>query len=577
MSVTNLSNYYLPTRKEEPREAEIISHKLMLRAGLIRRLTRGVYSYLPLGWRVLKKIEDIVREEMDRAGGMEVLMPILQPRELWEETGRWDVYGPEMLRLEDRHQGEYGLGPTHEEVITDLVADEVDSYRDCPLLFYQIATKFRDEIRPRFGLMRGREFNMKDAYSFDVDEESARETYRRMETAYRRIFDRIGLEYRQVEADTGAIGGSLSHEFMVPAQNGEDEILSCRDCDYAANREQAEGQIAVEFPEAGQDEKELEKFATPGVETIEDLLQIDDSARADRQVKTMVMLVDETPTALLLPGDYQLNETKLGQAAEETVAEMSPGEIADVFGAHPGSLGAVNLEEAREDVRVWADPALEGRYNLYTGANEDGYHFRGVSMERDIEVDRWVNLRLVKPEEKCVECGGAMEAQSGIEVGHIFYLGTKYSDALEATVQKADGRSAPLVMGCYGIGTSRIIGAAIEQSHDEQGIIWPPAIAPFHVYLLPVNVDNEEQMSAARKIADELDSRGVEVVVDDRDESVGYKFNESELIGIPLRITFGRDLSDGKVEFYSRLDDRQEVIPLEDCAGKVVEELDLNG
>ncbi len=577
MSVTNLSEYYLPTRKEEPREAEIISHKLMLRAGLIRRLTRGVYSYLPLGWRVLKKIEDIVREEMDRAGAMEVLMPIIQPRELWEKTGRWDVYGPEMLRLKDRHEGEYGLGPTHEEVITDLVADEVDSYRDCPLLFYQIATKFRDEIRPRFGIMRGREFNMKDAYSFDVDEEAARETYRRMEEAYCRMFDRIGLEYRQVEADTGAIGGTLSHEFMVPADNGEDEILTCDSCGYAANREQAEGKVEKEFPEEDESEKELEKFPTPGVETIEDLLEIDENALPGRQVKTMVMLVDDIPTALLLPGDYQLNETKLSQVAGGPVAEMSPAEIAAAFGAHPGSLGAVNLDRANEEVRVWADPALKGRYNLYTGANEDGYHYRGVSLRRDIEVDRWVQLRLIKPAEKCVQCEGNLEQQSGIEIGHIFYLGTKYSEALEATVQKPDGVIEPLVMGCYGIGTSRIIGAAIEQSHDEQGIIWPPAIAPFHVYLLPVNVENEEQMAAARKVAAGLDSRGVEVLVDDRDESVGYKFNESELIGIPVRITFGRDLSDGNVEFYSRLNGNQEIIPLEGCVEKVVEELDLNG
>ncbi len=577
MAKTKLSNYYLPTRKEDPKEAEIISHKLMVRAGMIRSLSRGVYSFLPLGKRVQHKIDRIVREEMDRAGGLEVELPIMQPRDLWEQTGRWEVYGPEMMRFEDRHENEYGLGPTHEEVITSLISDEVDSYRDCPLLFYQIATKFRDEIRPRFGIMRCREFKMKDAYSFDIDEAEARKSYDKMEAAYRRIFDRIGFDYRQVEAATGAIGGSRSHEFMVLAGNGEDSILHCPACDYAANQEKARGVFSADLPEAGSEVKELEKFPTPDVKTIEDLLEIDSDAIPKRQVKTMVLRVEDTPTALLLPGDYQLNETHLGEITGGEWEEMSPAEIAEAFGAHPGSLGAVNLDWADPEVRVWADPALKGRFNLYTGANEDGYHFRGVSMERDIEVDRWVQLRLSGPGESCPRCEEkSLEKQAGIEVGHIFYLGTKYSKALEAEVRMDSGENKPLIMGCYGIGNSRIMAAAIEQSHDDQGIIWPPAIAPFDVYLLPINWENDAQRTKTREFAEKLDQLGLEVVIDDRDVSAGVKFNDSELIGIPLRVTLGRSLKEGRVELTRRAENETEEVPVEDCLDKIKEFVNLN-
>ncbi|MFP4687106.1 MAG: proline--tRNA ligase, partial [bacterium] len=549
------------------------SHRLMLRAGMIRQLSQGVYSYLPLAQRVLQKIENIVREEMNRAGALEVRMPVIQPRALWEETGRWQVYGPEMMRFKDRHEREYGLGPTHEEVITDLVRHEVNSYRDCPLNFYQIAVKFRDESRPRFGVMRAREFTMKDGYSFDMDEEKARESYKKMEQAYRRIFDRIGLEYRQVEAATGAIGGSLSHEFMVLAETGEDQVLYCPRCGYAANREQAEAEIPEEKPEAPQQVAELEKFPTPDVKTIEDLMKIDTQAVASRQVKTMVMRVCGQPTALLLPGDYQLNETKLLRAADNEVAEMSPVEIEQVFGAQPGSLGAVEVDE---NIRVWADPALKGRFNLFTGANENGFHYRGVSMQRDIEVDRWLDLRLVKPGDGCPHCSEPMQIQAGIEVGHIFFLGTKYSEALSAEIQLPDGSTKPLVMGCYGIGISRIMGAAIEQGNDENGIIWPEAIAPFEVYLLPVNWKNEDQKSAALELAGQLNEVGIDVLIDDRSESVGVKFAESELLGIPLRITFGRDLAEDKVELYHRSSGDTQLVELSDCKHKIMGELTGN-
>ncbi len=564
MSMIFLSDYYLPTRKEDPADAEVVSHKLMIRAGMIRKLSSGVYSMLPLARRVQRKVNNIVREEMNRAGAMEVRLPIMQPRELWERTNRWAVYGPEMMRFKDRKETEYGLGPTHEEVITDLVADEVDSYRDCPLIFYQIATKFRDEIRPRFGVMRSREFEMKDAYSFHADEDGARQTYREMEQAYRRIFDRIGFNYRQVEAATGAIGGSLSHEFMVLAETGEDVVLNCSDCNYAANREKASGQPVESPPESGEEPQELEEFPTPGVETIEDLLEVDPEAIPARQVKTMVYRIDGRPTAFLLPGDYDLNETKIAEQSGAKIEGMSPGEIYDAFGAHPGSLGAVNLSEASDEVQVWADPALRNRHNLYTGANRDGYHYCGVNVDRDLKIDRWCQIRLSQAGEGCPQCeSGVLEQQRGIEVGHIFYLGDKYSSALGAEITTAEGSSQPLIMGCYGIGTSRIIAAAIEQSHDEQGIIWPESISPFDLYILPISWQDKRQREVAQRLAKNFSKLGYEVLVDDRDVSAGVKFNDSELIGIPYRLTLGRSLENNAVEMLIRNRAETEEVPLE--------------
>lgn len=574
MTIRYLSNYYLPTRKEEPQQAEVASHRLMVRAGMIRRLSRGLYSYLPLAKRVLQKIKFIVRSEMNRAGAQEVLMPIVQPKELWETTGRWDDYGPEMMRLEDRHDREYGLGPTHEEVITDLLRDELASYRDLPVNLYQIATKFRDEIRPRFGVMRSREFIMKDAYSFDVDEDGARESYRKMDRAYQAIFDRIGFDYRKVEAATGAIGGSLSHEFMVPAESGEDTLLYSEETGYAANQEKAEG-VAPEPNYTPRDNPEVEAFETPGVSTIEELTEIDSRAVPERQIKTLVYRINEQPTALLLPGNYELNETKLQEQADGLVKEMTAGEIKEHFGAQPGSLGAVEVPS--DAVRVWADPSLKGRKDLYTGANRDGYHLGGVCVDRDIDVDRWVPLRLVESGDLVPEGDAELRSQSGIEVGHIFYLGTKYSEALDATVTDQSGEETPVIMGCYGIGISRVMAAAIEASHDDHGIIWPEAIAPFDVYILVIGWDDDERRETAQQCARDLEDKGFDVLVDDRDVSAGVKFNESELIGIPHRLTIGQALEEGNIEYQRRGQDESDDWPVDGIVSHLEDASQVHG
>lgn len=574
MTIRYLSNYYLPTRKEEPQQAEVASHRLMVRAGMIRRLSRGLYSYLPLAKRVLQKIKSIVRSEMNRAGAQEVLMPIVQPKELWETTGRWDDYGPEMMRLEDRHDREYGLGPTHEEVITDLLRDELASYRDLPVNLYQIATKFRDEIRPRFGVMRSREFIMKDAYSFDVDEDGARESYRKMDRAYQAIFDRIGFDYRKVEAATGAIGGSLSHEFMVPAESGEDTLLYSEETGYAANQEKAEG-VAPEPNYTPRDNPEVEAFETPGVSTIEELTENDSRAVPERQIKTLVYRINEQPTALLLPGNYELNETKLQEQADGLVKEMTAGEIKEHFGAQPGSLGAVEVPS--DAVRVWADPSLKGRKDLYTGANRDGYHLGGVCVDRDIDVDRWVPLRLVESGDLVPEGDAELRSQSGIEVGHIFYLGTKYSEALDATVTDQSGEETPVIMGCYGIGISRVMAAAIEASHDDHGIIWPEAIAPFDVYILVIGWDDDERRETAQQCARDLEDKGFDVLVDDRDVSAGVKFNESELIGIPHRLTIGQALEEGNIEYQRRGQDESDDWPVDGIVSHLEDASQVHG
>lgn len=566
MTVRYLSEFYLPTRKEDPQEAQVASHRLMIRAGMIRRLSQGLYSYLPLAQRVLNRIKTIVREEMNRAGAQEVLMPILQPRELWETTGRWADYGPEMMKLTDRHSREYGLGPTHEEVVTRLVRDEINSYRDLPINLYQIATKFRDEIRPRFGIMRSREFIMKDAYSFDTNESAARESYRAMDRAYRSIFDRIGFKYRRVEAATGPIGGSLSHEFMVLAESGEDTILYSEESNYAANQEQAVGK-APEPDFEPREDPEIKAFETPGVKTIEDLTDHDSRAVPERQIKTIVYGIDGRPTALLLPGDYELNEMQLEKHADGPIKELTPAEIRSHFGAGPGSLGAVDVPS--EEVRIWADPSLKGRKDLYTGANRDGYHIGGVCVDRDIDVDRWVSLRMAREGDWDPDGEGRLRSQSGIEVGHIFYLGTKYSEALDATVKTVDGNEIPVVMGCYGIGISRIMSAAIEQGHDEQGIIWPQAIAPFDVYILVIGWDISDRQQVADELAHQFSERGFDVLVDDRDVTAGVKFNESELIGVPHRLTVGQSLKEDRVEYTRRKDGEERKLDVEEVVSFV--------
>lgn len=529
------SRFFLPTLKETPAEAEVISHKLMLRAGMIRKLAAGIYSYLPLGLRVLRKVEAIVREEMNKAGAQEVVLPMVQPAELWQESGRWEFYGKELLRFKDRHARDYCMGPTHEEVITDLVRREVRSYRDMPLNLYQIQTKFRDEIRPRFGLMRGREFVMKDGYSFDVDEKASGKTYLAMYAAYQNIFRRLGLQFRAVEADTGSIGGSFSHEFMVLAETGEDTIVSCTGCDYAANIEKAEVILPVENPSVNQAlSRPIEKVATPGRRTVEEVTSFL-GIPPQQLLKTLIFVVDGQPVAVLVRGDHEVNEIKLKnllQAREIALADETL--IRRITGAPVGYSGPVGLP-----VKIVADQAIQGIYDCVAGANEEGHHLVHVDAGRDIHTDLYGDIRLVTAGDRCPRCRQAIRLSRGIEVGHIFRLGTKYSEGLKATYLDGEGQERYMVMGCYGIGVSRIVAAAIEQNHDESGIIFPVAIAPFDVLLLPVNVNDEAIRQAAEDTYHKLLSGGFDVLLDDRDERAGIKFKDADLTGIPFRITIG--------------------------------------
>lgn len=544
------SQTLIPTLKETPAEAEIVSHKLLLRAGLIRKLTGGLYTFLPLGLRALQKVEQIVREEMNRAGALEVLMPALQPPDIWQQSGRYETARDVLFKVKDRAKKEWVLGPTHEEVITTLVAGEINSYRQLPKNFYQIQTKFRDEIRPRFGLMRAKEFIMKDAYSFDSTDEGAQTSYRKMYDAYARIFQRCGLKTIAVEADTGVMGGKFSHEFMVPAETGENDVVFCEGCGYAANVEKAVSRHKA-VPLADAPSGGMEKFATPGVLTIEDLSRPPYQVPAAGQIKTLVYLVDSRPVLLLLRGDDQLNEAKLAGCLGS--ANFRPGEPEEIFtalGAHPGSLGAVGV--ARYD--VIADERLRGAMDMVTGANEDGYHLRNVAVERDIPVDRWADLRLVQAGECCHTCGQALKVRRAIEVGHVFKLGTKYSQALNALFLDESGKQQPAVMGCYGIGVTRTLQAIIEQSHDDNGIIWPIAVAPYTVCITPLNVAPEsEVMKLAERLYHDLAAQGIDAILDDRNERPGVKFKDSELVGFPIRVGIGeKSLAKGEVEIKPR-------------------------
>ncbi|MEE2614929.1 MAG: proline--tRNA ligase [Verrucomicrobiota bacterium] len=539
------SQTFIPTMKESPAEAEIISHKLLLRAGLVRKLTGGLYTFLPAGFRALKKVEQIVREEMDRAGALEVLMPALQPPDIWEKSGRLESAQDVLFHVKDRSKKNWVLGPTHEEVITTLVAGELSSYRQLPVSFYQVQTKFRDEIRPRFGLMRAKEFIMKDAYSFDIEDESANASYKRMYDAYGRIFARCGLQAFPVQADTGVMGGAHSHEFMVPADTGENEVVYSDSGDYAANIEKAtsQGPLKRTLQESCGD---VERFETPNVKTIEDL-----SARfdvpAEHQIKTLVYMVDGKFVLLLLRGDDQLEETKLGSFLRSaSFRSATDSEIHEQLRAYPGSLGAVGVE----DIRVVADNALKGAAGMVTGANQDGYHLRNVDIERDIRINDWCDIRKVKAGELCLESGNPLKIRRAIEVGHVFKLGTKYSEALGATVLDENGKSVPCIMGCYGIGVTRTLQAVIEQCFDENGINWPTSVAPYQVCITALDVEMEsEVMKLALKIYDELQAEGVDVILDDRPARPGIKFKDSELIGFPLRIGIGeRSLAKGNVE-----------------------------
>jgi prolyl-tRNA synthetase len=572
------TNAFIPTLREAPADAEILSHKLLLRAGLIRKLAGGVYTFLPLGLRALRKVEQIVREEMDRAGALELLMPALQPPEIWQQSGRYETASNVLFKLKDSGSREWVLSPTAEEVITTLAANEINSYRQLPKNFYQVSVKFRDEIRPRFGLMRAKEFIMKDAYSFDTTDEGAMASYKKMFDAYTRIFARCGLKAFPVEADTGVIGGNYSHEFMVPAETGENEVAFCEACGYAANLEKATSGIPKTA--ARETGPALEKFATPGVVTIEALSKEPYKVPANRQIKTLVYIADSKPVLILIRGDDQLNETKLmARTGAVAVRPATVEEIVTLLGAHPGSLGAVDstlrfkkLEALPEDIRksvietlsqhvpdylntkVYADERLQGANDMTTGANEDGFHLKNVSIERDIKVTQWFDLRTVTAGEPCVKCGKPLKIRRAIEVGHVFKLGTKYSEKLNATFLDEAGARKPSVMGCYGIGITRTLQAVIEQSNDKDGIIWPLSVAPYTVCITPLAVAPESPvMKLAEKIYAELAARGVDVILDDRDDRPGVKFKDSELVGFPIRIGIGeKSLAKGEVELKPR-------------------------
>ena len=541
----------IPTLREAPADAEIVSHKLLLRAGLIRKLAGGVYTFLPLGLRALRKVEQIVREEMNRAGAIEVLMPALQPKEIWEQSGRAETASNVLFKVKDGANREWFLSPTAEEVITTLAANEINSYRQLPKNFYQISLKFRDEIRPRFGLMRAKEFIMKDAYSFDPTDEGAMASYRKMYDAYTRIFARCGLKAFPVEADTGVIGGNYSHEFMVPAETGENEVAFCEACGYAANIEKATSGIPKT---AARDiGAAIEKFATPGVVTIEALGKDPYKVPANRQIKTLVYIADSKPVIFLIRGDDQLNETKLmAKTGAVVLRPATVEEIVPLLGAKPGSLGAVVNVPA--DAKVYADERLRGANDMTTGANEDGFHLKNVSIERDIKVTAWFDLRTVNAGEPCVKCGKPLKIRRAIEVGHVFKLGTKYSEKLNATFLDEAGARKPLVMGCYGIGVTRMLQAIIEQGNDKDGVIWPLSVAPYQVCITPLGIAPEsETMKVAEKCYTELAARDVDVILDDRDERPGVKFKDSELVGFPIRIGIGeKSLAKGEVEIKPR-------------------------
>ena len=552
-----MTNLYAPTLREVPAEAEVPSHQLMLRAGMIRKAAGGVYSYLPLAWRTLRKIEQIVREEMDAKGGQEIAMPIVQPAEIWQQTGRWDVYGDEMFRLKDRHQRDFCLGPTHEEMVTTLVKQDVRSYRQLPLLVYQIQNKYRDEIRPRFGLMRGREFIMKDLYSFDRDTAGLEISYKKMYDAYSQIFSRCGLEFRPVEADPGAIGGSGTHEFMVIADSGEAAIAYCDGCDFAANVEKAELLPLTSVAEA---EKPLETVATPGKKTINDVAGYL-SLSADRLIKSLAFITEKGPVLALIRGDHEVNEIKLANLLNVLQLEMAgEKEIQSLFHSEPGYIGPVALS----NVTIVADASVMTLHNAVCGANEADRHFINVLPRRDIKPTHVADIRLIREGDPCPRCSSPVKTARGIEVGQVFKLHTKYSQALDATYLDENGQEQLMVMGCYGVGVSRTMAAAIEQHHDADGIIWPASIAPYQVVIVPINTKDEPQMTMAEQIYRELSAVGVEVVLDDREERSGVKFKDADLIGYPLRITVGpKALKENCVELKVRRTKESLLLPLD--------------
>lgn len=564
-----MSKMLMPTLKEVPSDAEITSHQLMLRAGMIRKMASGIYNQLPMGIRVFRKVEDIIREEMNAKGAQEISCALLVPAELWQASGRWDAMGPEMFRLKDRNGRDYCLGPTHEETFTSIVKNEITSYKQLPLNLYQIETKFRDERRPRFGAMRTRNFTMKDAYSFDADQEGLDKSYNDMFDAYTRIFARCELDNSPVQADSGAMGGSASAEFMVKSEVGEDEIVFCSGCDYAANIEKA---TSVNHEASTEEMKEMSEIETPNVHTIEELQEFF-KMDGGQFAKTLIYYADGKTVAVVVRGDRDVNETKvanaIGGAVEFELA--SEDTIKAVTGAEVGFAGPIGIKTDY----LFIDQEVVDQRNVIIGANKTGYHIQNVNFGRDFE-GQVGDFRNVQEGDKCPKCGQPLEIMRGVEVGHIFKLGTKYSESMGATFLDQNGKSQPIIMGCYGIGVERTVAAVIEQHHDENGIIWPLAIAPYHVVVVPVNVKKEEHLKNAEKIYDELQAAGVEVLLDDRNERAGFKFKDSDLLGIPMRITVGKDITDGKVEFKLRKESDKELISVDEVLDRVKAEFVKN-
>ena len=561
---------YAPTLREVPSDADVVSQQLMLRAGFMRKTANGLYSFLPLGWRSIKKIEAIVREEMDRASAQEIMMPILQPAEIWKESGRWNAYGAEMMRINDRHDNEFCLGPTHEEMITTLVKNEINSYRQLPVNLYQIQSKFRDERRPRYGLMRSREFIMKDAYSFDVDEAGLEESYKSMYDAYTRIFNRCGLTFRPVEADSGAIGGSGTHEFMAIAEAGEADIVYCTKCDYAANIEIGKPGIMKQAEEALQELSVVDTPNASSIEAVGEMLNLP----LHKTIKAVVFSIDGKVVLAIVRGDHEVNEVAVQHAVLGSVEpEMATPEELEKVGLTAGFISPVGLEQT-EEFAIVVDESVMETYNVCGGANKKDAHYVNINPKRDFNVEDIIvaPIRLITKDDVCPTCGGSLEHAKGIEVGQVFKLGTKYSEALQATFLDQNGRPNPMIMGCYGIGVSRTLAAAIEQYHDENGIIWPRSIAPFEAVIVPINAKDEALMSTSETIYTALQEAGVDVLLDDRKDRAGVKFKDADLIGYPLRITVSKNtLENNEVEIQIRKTGEALSCAIDSVATKVIE------
>ncbi len=572
-----MSKAFIPTVKETPADAEIISHKLMIRAGLMRKLGAGIYTYLPMGLKVIRKVEQIVREEMNKAGAQELLMPILSPAELWIESGRWNVYGKELMRIKDRHDREFALGPTHEEIITDLVRSQVKSYKELPLNLYQIQTKFRDEIRPRFGVMRAREFVMKDAYSFHKDKESLNECYQQMFDTYTRIFKRCGLKFKPVLADSGAIGGDLTHEFAVLADSGESVIFYCEDdkCGYAASSDFASGTIS-EFKEIILDENScIEKVSTPGLKTVDEVSSFF-KVKPECLIKTLIYNVNDSIVAILIRGDREINEIKLQKYFKNPFVQLADeGAIKKVTGANVGFAGPVGLS-----IPIYADLSIKDLKVGITGANDTDHHYKNVVLGRDYNPKEYIDVAMAKQGDGCPNCGKTLKECRGIEVGQVFQLGLKYSNALSATYHDENGDEKPYIMGCYGIGITRTVAASIEQSHDKDGIIWPYSIAPYQIIVLTLNPAETAIAQMGEKVYQELSDLGFEVLLDDRDLRPGFKFKDADLIGIPIKIIIGKTyVEDGLIEVKKRINGESFKVKREDLLvliNKIIDDLKTN-